>query len=183
MYLKNRMTIKKEIKAIVKSETVIDKQVYDYFMDNVDSVKFNDREIVFMIHNILFEYSFDKDDYAIKIADYLLRQTSLRIHGKFSEIYANAFVYNNKVNFELLLRHNACIEQELIEFAEEYLKSVELDIYFHLDSRIDDYRSMLSILKLNTRKQKIENIRSKKRTKIKMINDLIISPLLLNKTY
>ena len=30
MYLKNRMTIKKEIKAIVKSETVIDKQVYDY---------------------------------------------------------------------------------------------------------------------------------------------------------
>ena len=171
------MIIKKELKLIAKSKYKIDKQVYDYFMNNVDSIKFNNREIIYLIHDIMFENVFDKDDYEFKIADYLFRQTSLRIHRKLSEIYANAFVYNNKVNFELLLRHNACIEQKLIEFAEEYLESVELDIYYHLNSRIDDYRSLLSILKLNTRKQKIENIRSKKKT-----NELIISPLLLNKT-
>lgn len=35
MYMKSRMTIKKELKSIAQSIYLIDKQEYDYFMNNI----------------------------------------------------------------------------------------------------------------------------------------------------
>lgn len=180
MFMKSRMILKKELKAIAQSNYGIDKQVYDYYVNNYSTIGFSDREIVFMIHNILFRYEFNKDDYAIKIVDYLFNQTKVRNHRKFNEIYTNALLNNDKVTFELLLKNNVAIEEEVIQIAEEYLECFEQDTYYDLVDTINNYRNMIYILKQSARKQKIEKIRNKNRTK--MINDLIISPLLLSKT-
>jgi len=181
--MKNRNTIKQELKAIAKSKIKLDKKVYDYFMDNVDSVRFNDREIVYLIHNFVSGYLYEKDDFEYKIADFLLTQISIKNHPKFDMLYVESFVNNCNAVFELIIKHNVVIVQEVVEYTEGYLKSIEFDIYHYVVDEIDDYRSMLNTIKLYTRKQKIENIRSKKRSKIRMINDLIISPLLLNRTF
>ena len=178
---KNRRIVKNELKAIAISKVKLDKQVYDYFMDNIN-IGLTDKEIVNLIYNILYRYEFDNEDYEIIIADFLFTQISIRNHPKFNELYANSYVFNKKNNFELLLKHNVAIVQEVVKFMEGYLESIEIDIYYHLGYQMDDYRSMLNTIKLYTRKQKIENIRNKKRIKIKMINDLIISPLLISKT-
>jgi len=182
MYKKERKIIKKELTTIAKSGTMIDMQVYDYFMDNLDSVKFNEREIVYLIHSLVNGYFYQKDDFEYKIADFLFTQTSIKNHLKFDMLYVESFVNNSNDIFELLLRHNVVIVKEVVEYAEEYLESIEFDIYYYVVDEINDYHSMLNTLKLNTRKQKIENIRSKKRSKINLINDQIISPLILSKT-
>lgn len=90
---------------------------------------------------------------------------------------------NSKVTFELLLRNNVAIEEEVIQIAEEYLECFEKDTYYDLVDMINNYRNMIYILKQSARKQKIEKIRNKNRSnKSKLLNYLIISPLLLSKT-
>lgn len=99
------MTIKKELKLMAQSIYTLDKQEYDYFMSNVKHIGFTDKEIVYLVHDIMFDNEFEKDDYEYKIVKYLLTQTSLRIHRKYTEIYANAFIFNIKVNSDLLLKY------------------------------------------------------------------------------
>lgn len=94
------MILKKELKAIAQSNYGIDKQVYDYYVNNYSTIGFSDREIVYMIHNILFRYEFNKDDYAIKIIDYLFTQSTIRNHRKFNEIYTNALLNKPVVHLE-----------------------------------------------------------------------------------
>ena len=166
MYSKNRMTLKKELKAIAKSTDIMDKEEYTYFMENV-KIGFTDLEIVNMIYNLLSGYLYQKDDFEYKIADFLFTQLTIKDNTKFIEIYAESFKNNNKVNFELLLRHNVVIVPELVEFMENHLKDIENNIYYAVVEKIDNYRDMLNVIKLYTRKQKIENIRNKKELRLK----------------
>ena len=76
MYSKNRMTLKKELKAIAKSTDIMDKEEYTYFMENV-KIGFTDLEIVNMIYNLLSGYLYQKDDFEYKIADFLFTQLTI----------------------------------------------------------------------------------------------------------
>ena len=151
-------------------------------MDNIN-IGMTDKEIVNMIHSILFGYYYENDDFEYKIADFLLSQTSIKNHPKFDMLFVESFVNNCNAIFELLIKHNVVIEEAVVKYMEGYLGSIEFDIFHFVFDEINDYRSMINTIKLFTRKQKIEKIRSKKKNKIQMINDSIISPLLLNKTY
>ena len=162
--MKNRNTIKQELKAIAKSKIKLDKKVYDYFMDNIN-IGMTDKEIVNMIYNILFGYYYEKNDFEFKIADFLLSQTSLKNHRKFNKLYFESFVNNCNVVFELLIKHNVVIVEEVVEYMEGYLGSIEFDIYHYVLDEINDYRDMLYTIKRFTRKQKIEKIRRNRAAK------------------
>jgi len=178
--MKDRMILKKELKAIAQSDYKIDNEVYNYFMNNVYKVGFTDREIVFLIYDLLSGYFYEKEDLEISIADLLFNETTIRNHAKFNELFIESFVCNCKAIFELLLKHNVIIETKVIDFTENHFESIQYDIYYYVVEEIDEMKSMLNTLKLNFRKQKIENIRNI--SKIRLINDKILNPLLSGNT-
>jgi hypothetical protein len=177
-----RMTIKKELREIAKSKTKFDKNLYDYYLNNIKKIGFTDREIGYLIFDILYGYRYYTNDYEIKIVDFLFNLSSLKSHSKFNELYINSFGNYSIVTFELLLKHNVHIEQWVIETAEVFLNSIELGFYSDTTEEIEDFSSRIITLKQSARKQKIEKIRNEIRTKNKMINYQIINQLLLNKT-
>lgn len=173
------MILKKELKAIAQSDFKIDTEIYNYFMNNVYKVGFTNRELIYLIYDLLCGYFYEKEDLETSIADFLFNET-IRNHAKFNELFIESYVCNCKAIFELLLKHNVIIEPEVIEFTENHFKSIEYDIYYYVVEEIDEMKSMLNTLKLNFRKQKIENIRN--RSKIRLINDKILNPLLSGNT-
>jgi len=180
--MQSRMTVKKELKAIAQSNNGIDKQEYDYFMDNIKHIGFTDREIGYLIFDLLYGYWFQKDDYELKIADFLFNQTSNRSHPRFNDLFIDSFFDYSIVTFELLLRNNVTIEETVIENIEMHLEDIELGFNSITIEKINILRNRLNTLKQYARKQKIEKIRNETRTKSKMINNRIISPLLLSKS-
>jgi len=162
MNKKERMVLKKELKAIAKSDIKIDKEIYTYFMDNVKGVKFTDNEVVYLIHNFIYGYYFEEEDLEIKIVDFLFTQTTIKNHEKFDQLYIDSFENCCNASFELLIKHNIIILPKVILFAESYFKCIEHEIYFFIVQKIDEYKYMLNTLKIYSRKQKIENIRKRK---------------------
>ena len=73
--MKDRMTIKKELKAIAQSTYKMDNLAFNYFMNNVIKVGFNDREKVYLIWDLLNGYYYEKEDLEFYIADFLLKET------------------------------------------------------------------------------------------------------------
>lgn len=181
--MKSRMILKKELKAIAQSNFKIDTEVYNYFMNNIYKVGFTNRELIYLIYDLISGYFYEKEDLEISIADFLLNETTIRNHAKFNELFIESYVCNCKAIFELLVKHNVIIEPEVIEFTENHFETIEYDIYYYVVEEIDEIdemKNMLNTLKLNFRKQKIENIRN--RSKIRLINDKILNPLLSGNT-
>ncbi len=157
--MKKRMTIKKELKAIAQSTYKMDNLAFNYFMNNVIKVGFNDREKVYLIWDLLNGYYYEKEDLEFYIADFLLNETTMKNHEKFKILYIESYISNCYAISELLIKHNIIIEAEVIEFAESYFENVQNDKYYRLVNEIDEYKNMLDKLKIYFRKQKIENIK------------------------
>ena len=92
--MKDRMTLKKELKAIAQSTCKMDTDIYNYFMNNVYKVGFNDREIVYLIWDLLNGYYYEKEDLELYVADFLLNETTIKNHTKFNELYVESYVGN-----------------------------------------------------------------------------------------
>jgi hypothetical protein len=165
MNSKTRMTIKKELKAIAQSGCKIDKVVFDYFMSNVDKAGFNDREIIYLICDILCEYNFEDEDLELSIADYLLKRTSMINHSKLSWLLYNSVIHRVTPVFELCLKNNVIILPESIYFIDFFLEDSELYNDYEVED-INEYYRKSNILKSYFRKQKIENIRNRNKMQI-----------------
>lgn len=165
MNSKTRMTIKKELKGIAQSGCKIDKVVFDYFMSNVDKAGFNDREIIYLICDILCEYNFEDEDLELSIADYLLKRTSMINHSKLSWLLYNSVIHRVTPVFELCLKNNVIILPEYIDFIDFFLKDIELNNDYEVED-INEYYRKSNILKLYLRKQQIENIRNRNKIQI-----------------
>lgn len=176
----DRMILKKQLKFIAKSDIKIDTEIYNFFMDNLHKIGFTDREIVFLIYDLLSGYIYEKEDLEIAIANILFNETTIKNHAKFNELFIESYICNCNDIFQLLIKHNVIIEPEVIEFAEYHFENIQYDIFYYIEEEIDETKNMLNTLKLNFRKQKIENIRN--RTKIRLINDKILNPLLSGRT-
>lgn len=165
MNSKTRMTIKKELKAIAQSGCKIDKVVFDYFMSNVDKAGFNDREIVYLICDLLYEYNFEDEDLEISIVNYLLKNTSIKNHRKLNLLLYNSVIHRVTPVFDLFLKNNVIILPEYIDFIDFFLKDIELNNDYEVED-INEYYRKSNILKLYLRKQKIENIRNRNKIQI-----------------
>lgn len=176
-----RMIIKKKLKLIAKSTNKFNEDIFDYYMDYIDEIGFTDREIGYLIFDILFGFRFNKNDYEIKVADYLFKISSLKSHPAFNRLLLNSVYNSSAVTLELLLKHNIVIEQNIIDSVEDYLNHIEQSSYIDLDYYINTCRQRMTLLQQFARKQKIGKIVNKKRNKARLINDIIINPLLLSK--
>lgn len=179
--MKDRMTLKKELKAIAQSTCKMDTDIFNYFMNNVYKVGFNDREIVYLIWDLLNGYYYEKEDLELYVADFLFNETTIKNHTKFNELYVESYINNCNAVFDLLIKHNIIIIPEVIESAESYFENVQYDIYYRFVrvKVLDEYKNMLNTLKIYSRKQKIEkfkllNINNKKQiqqtTNINIVN-------------
>ena len=73
----DRMILKKQLKFIAKSDIKIDTEIYNFFMDNLHKIGFTDREIVFLIYDLLSGYIYEKEDLEIAIANILFNEIKL----------------------------------------------------------------------------------------------------------
>lgn len=165
MNTKTRMTIKKELKAIAQSGCKIDNVVFDYFMSNFDKAGFNDREIVYLICDLLCEYNFEEEDLELSIADYLLKRTSMINHSKLSWLLYNSVIQRVTPVFELCLKNNVIILPGHIGFIDFFLEDSELYNDYEIED-INEYYRKSNILKLYLRKQQIEKIRNRNKIQI-----------------
>lgn len=165
MNTKTRMTIKKELKAIAQSGCKIDKVVFEYFMSNFDKAGFNDREIVYLICDLLYEYNFEDEDLEISIVNYLLKNTSMKNHRKLNLLLYNSVIHRVTPVFELCLKNNVIILPGHIGFIDFFLEDSELYNDYEIED-INEYYRKSNILKLYLRKQQIEKIRNRNKIQI-----------------
>lgn len=163
MEKKERIELKRKLREISKYEYLIDNNTCNFFVQTVNEVNPTQKEMINMIYNLMKFYYLDENDTELYLADYLLNKIKNENlnHYKLSSLYYVA-IYDNCIPvFEMLLRYNIPVIQEVYDDLNEYVKNIEgYNVFMYPFLNLFEIKEMFEDLTIQFRKNKIEHLKS-----------------------